>query len=375
MLPELESGGVERGTLELGAYLTGKGHRSLVVSGGGRLVPQLEKEGSRHIQYRHVGEKSPRCLAYLLPLRKLLVRENVDILHMRSRLPAWVGYLAWKTLSLSKRPRLVTTFHGFYSINAYSAIMTRGERVIAISNIIAEHIRQNYPVNPEKIEVIHRGFDTETFNPAKVDSHRLATLRNQWMIKSGDPPLIMLPARLSRWKGHDVFIQSLARIKRLPWSAVCVGDLKENPGYAEQLQATILDLGMADRVRFVGHCGDMAAAFLLADVVVSAASTEPEAFGRVAVEAQAMGKPVVATAHGGSLETVVDRKTGWLVMPNDAASMARALQEAVADRERSRKMGEAGLQWVNQRFTTLSMCKKTVALYDRLLHERNAQMP
>ena len=140
MLPELEGGGVERGTLELGKYLAEHGHRSLVISAGGRLVGQLEREGSKHIPW-NVGSKSPICLKYILPLRRLLQKEQVDVLHLRSRMPAWVGYLAWKSLPKSKRPALVTTFHGFYSVNSYSAIMTKGDGIIAVSESIKKHIQ------------------------------------------------------------------------------------------------------------------------------------------------------------------------------------------------------------------------------------------
>ena len=139
LLPELDEGGVENETLELGSYLAAHGYRSIVISGGGRLVPKLEQAGSEHVAWPHIGEKSPRCLQYIMQLRSFLLKEKVDILHLRSRLPAWIGYLAWMSLPKSKRPGLITSFHGFYSVNSYSTIMTKGERVIAVSNNIREH--------------------------------------------------------------------------------------------------------------------------------------------------------------------------------------------------------------------------------------------
>lgn len=366
MLPDLEGGGVERGTLELGDYLSKNGHKSIVISSGGRMVPQLEKQGSVHICWR-VGEKSPRCLGYIIPLRRFLMQEKVDILHLRSRLPAWVGYAAWKSLPKAIRPRLITTFHGFYSVNRYSAVMTKGERVIAISKTIAEHIKDKYDVSKDRIILIYRGFDEKVFNPDVVTRNRIERLRKSWDLKDPASPVIMLPGRLTRLKGHDLFLESLSKIKRLPWSAVCVGDTNENPAYADFLQKMILQLNLEKRVKFVGHCDDMPAAFLLSDIVVSASSSKPEAFGRIAVEGQAMGKPVIASAHGGSLETVLNRKSGWLVKPRDAKSLADALCEAVLNKDLRNRLGSYGQRWVRDQFTVRKMCEKTVDLYCKLV--------
>jgi len=368
MLPELESGGVERGTLELGKYLSNRGHRSMVISGGGRMVLQLEKEKSRHISWP-VGAKHPGCLKYILPLRKLLKEEKVDILHLRSRLPAWIGYLAWKSLPEKDRPILVTTFHGFYSVNAYSAVMTKGERVIAISKTVASHIQKSYGVDASKIVIIYRGFDETAFDPKTVDVQRVVRLKDAWGIKDMDFPLIMLPGRLTRLKGHDIFLKSLSRIAHLQWFAVCVGDKDENPGHTARLQTMITEMNLGKRVRLVGHCEDMPAAFMMSDVVVSATASKPEAFGRIAIEAQAMAKPMIASAHGGSLETILDQQTGWLVNPRDPESLAKALKEALSDKALREKRGVAGRKWVIDKFTTRKMCSQTVALYDALLQK------
>lgn len=404
VLPELESGGVERGTLEVARHLVQQGHRSLVVSGGGRLVQQLEEEGSKHIEMP-LGKKSPLSLAWIPAFRHLLTEHRVNILHLRSRMPAWIAYLAWKSLPTNRRPRLVTTFHGFYSVNQYSAIMTKGEKVIAVSQTIADHIREHYRVEEERIVLIHRGVDIEKFAPEAVSSMRLAALRRQWGLtektfrppaadlarpandqqqvirtvkrprtptpvttgnEQSPAPIIMLPGRISRWKGHDVFLRSLAQIKNLPWLALCVGDMNENSGYGDQLMNLRNELGLEQRVKFVGHCADMPAALLLADLVVSPASTEAEAFGRIAVEGAAMGKPVIASAHGGSLETVLPGQTGWLVTPNDATALADALLEALSNIDKCRHLGETGRQWVHKKFTTATMCKQTLTLYEKL---------
>ena len=366
MLPELESGGVERGALEVGRYLCRHGHRSIVISAGGRLVERLQEEGSEHYAWQ-VGRKTPVCLKYILPLRRLLVQEKVDILHLRSRLPAWIGYLAWKSLPEKLRPKLVTTFHGFYSVNAYSAVMTRGQKVIAISSAVADHIRQYYRVPQERIIRIFRGVDETEFSPGVVNPERVTALRESWNLEEDAGPVVMLPGRLTRLKGHDVFFKALAEVQSLPWTAVCVGDA-ENPSYAAELRSLIRRLGLENRVRLAGHCKDMPAAYLVADVVVSATSGEAEAFGRIAVEAQAMGRPVIASAHGGSLETVLDGETGRLFIPGDPQSLAVALGELLSSSALREKYAQAARNWVQQRFTVETMCGETLKVYESLLN-------
>ncbi len=365
LLPDLHSGGVERGTLEIGRYLVENGHTSLVVSNGGRLVGQLEKEGSIHFTLP-VGAKSPRCLPAVLSVRNLIKKHNVDILHLRSRLPAWVGFLAVKSLPQKLRPRLVTTFHGFYSINGYSSIMTVGERVIAVSRTIKEHIIENYQVAEKLITVIARGVDP-SFSQDNVSRERIAAVQRQWSTDI-DTPVILLPGRITRLKGHDIFIKSLAIIKELAWTAVCVGDTEENPSYVSELKQLIKDCGLDDtRVRFVGHCDDMPAAYLAADLIVSATSNRPEAFGRIAIEAQAMGRPVIASAQGGSLETVLPGKTGWLVETGNIEALSTAMQQALADPGQRKILGINGRKWVQENFSTEKMCRETISLYRQLM--------
>ncbi len=364
MLPELESGGVERGTLEIGKFLADNKHRSIVISAGGRMVKQLEDEGSHHIGWK-VGSKSPLTIKYMLPLRKLLKKEKVDVLHLRSRMPAWVGYLVWKSLPKKDRPVLVTTFHGFYSVNSYSAIMTKGMGIIAISKSIEQHIRKAYSIKKD-IELIFRGVDKDKFDPKAISPERIERFRQTWKI-SDDQPVVMLPGRFTRLKGQDIFIQALAQMKHRNYQAIIVGDIEDNPGFASELSEMIKELQLEDNIHMVGHCDDMPAALMLADVVVSASSNEPEAFGRTTIEAMAMGKPVIATAHGGSLETVTPQKTGWLVEPGAADELALALDEALASPDKMRRFGAAGKAAVNSTFTMKNMCEKTIAFYRKLV--------
>ena len=368
VLPELDEGGVEGETLDLAIYLAQKGYRSIVISGGGRLVPQLEKNGCTHILWPHIGEKSLRCLQYVSKLRQFLISEQVDILHLRSRLPAWIGYLAWKLIPQSDRPSLITTFHGFYSVNSYSSIMTKGERVAAVSETIKQHILENYTIAEEKITLIHGGFDASEFSPDVVLPDRIHALREKWLSGCENKPVIILPGRLTQLKGQDLLIESLSLIKDYDFIALLIGDKNEKPAFTKKLQERIKFHSLEDKILLVGHCSDMPAAFMLADVVVSASSTQPEAFGKVAIESMAMGKPVIATAHGGSLETVIPGVTGWLVPPSDPQAMASAIVEAITDLRNSWELGNHGRKWVNEQFTASAMCEKTQALYHEL-HE------
>jgi len=221
-------------------------------------------------------------------------------------------------------------------------------------------------VPEDKVVLIHRGVDLEIFDPDKVPDQRLKLLKAEWGISPLQTPLIMLPGRVSSWKGHDIFLKSLAAIKDLDWLAVCVGECDKTSTFVGHIYSMLQELQLEKRVLFVEHCNDMPAAYLLADIVVSASSSQAEAFGRVAVEAQAMGRPVVATAHGGSIETIRDHQTGWLVKPGDYQDLAKALREALGNRVLMRQYGLDGLKWIRENFTVERMCAKTVSLYTDL---------
>jgi len=374
IVPEMDEGGVEGETYDFAVYLARTGHRSIVISGGGRLVAQLEKRGVEHVTWKDVGSKNIRCLKYIPRLRKFITQEKVDILHLRSRLPAWIGYLAWKFLEETKRPVLVTSFHGFYSVNSYSTIMTKGEQVIAVSGVIRDHILDNYRIDAQRISLIHGGYDEHIFNPEKVESSRLQKLRDSWGVDNGRRPIIMLPGRLTMWKGQDVFIEALIRIKDLDFLALCVGHTEENSSYTRKLKDQISANGLEDRVKLVGHCDDMPAALLISDLVVSASSSQPEAFGKVAIEAMAMARPIIATRHGGSLETVKDKETGWLVDPGDPGALARTLRDILGARDQLAVFGQQGRDWVEKHFTATRMCEKTFDVYQHLLQEKKRRL-
>ena len=362
LLPEMDNGGVEMVTLDFGSFLAGEGHRSIVISKGGRLVPELVENGSEHIPFDQIGEKSPRCLQYIPRLRAFLLREKVDVLHLRSRLPAWIGYLAWKSIPVNKRPLLITTFHGFYSINKYSEIMTKGQKIIAISNVIAGHIKKEYHTPENRIKIIYEGIDEKQFDSDAIDNKRLDAVQDKWGIDRSGPLLILLPARITRLKGHDVFIESLSRIRSLNWIAVCAGSSDLKSSYLGYLKAMVLNKGLKNRILFPGNCDDMPAAIKLSGIVVSS-SCEPESFGRIAVEAQSMNKPVIATAHGGSVETISHNKTGILVKPGNIEDMSNAIKKIIENKELYATLCSQGRSRVMTMFTKKVMCEKTLELY------------
>ena len=305
MLPALDSGGVERGTLEVGKYLVEHGHRSVVISAGGRLVPQLEKEGSEHVAW-DVGRKSPlTLLRYVRRLRRLLSELDADILHVRSRMPAWVGYWAWKRMDPVHRPHFVTTVHGPYSVNRYGSVMVRGERVIAISRLIVDYIHTHYPdVSDARIRLIHRGVDPGQFPHGYRPSEAwLEAWRSEYPGLAGKK-LITLPARITRWKGQEDFIRIMADLVADGHDVhgLIVGEAHpRRREFRTELETLCATLGIPDRITFTGHRSNIREIMAVSDIVMSL-SLEPEAFGRVTLEALALGKPVVAYDHGGVSE-------------------------------------------------------------------------
>ncbi len=327
ILPELNTGGVERGTLEMGKYLVDQGHESIVISNGGRLVAQLEVEGSRHITLP-VHKKRLSSLKQVKVLRRLFEEERPDILHLRSRLPAWLAYLAWRKMDPQTRPRLVTTVHGFYSVNAYSKIMTRGEQVICVSNSVKDYVLKNYPDVPEdKLTVIHRGVDPNEFSYGYQPS---ADWIGKWQ---ADYPrlkgkyVITLPGRITRWKGQLDFIKVIASLKEkdIPVHGLIVGEPHPKKlEFLEEVKNTIRATGVENNVTLIGHRSDLREVMAVSDVVVSC-STDPEAFGRVTLEALAIGRPVAAYAHGGVKEQLEAMLPDGQVSVGDTTTMAGRL--------------------------------------------------
>ena len=366
VLPALDSGGVERGTIDVAIAIARAGGKPIVASAGGRMVRELDRHEITHLTLPLDAKAPTQIRRNSRALAQIIRDHQVDLVHARSRAPAWSASPAARRT----RRAFVTTFHGTYNFKGrlkkrYNAVMTRGDRVIAISHFIAEHIQTHYRTDPDRIRVIHRGVDTEIFDPAAVPAPRMVKLAEDWRLPDG-MPVIMMPGRLTRWKGQLIFLEALAKLERRDFAAVMVGGAQGRDSYAAELRRLADRHNLHAVLRFADHCNDMPAAFMLADLVISA-STDPEAFGRVVVEAQAMGRPVIATDHGGARETVVNGETGWLVKPGDAGELARVIDHTLDINDDARtKLADAARRNVAEKFTKDLMCLHTLEVYQEV---------
>ena len=363
----LEQGGVERGTAEMAAFIVSQGAQSFVASQGGRLVEDLEKLGTKHFSLP-LARRNPLTILYsAFKLQKLIRGEKIDLVHARSRAPAWAVFFACKLTGV----KMVTTFHGTHRIQnrvkkLYNSVMVRGDRVIAISTFIKNHILQNYVIREELIDVAPRGFNPVLFTPDLINSEQRYELKQRLNL-SDEVKVISMPGRLTRWKGQLLFLEALGKIKELPWQALFIGGAGKKTAYEKELKIAVHNLGLEDRVLFLGDQRDIVPYYAISDLVVSA-STEPEAFGRVAVEAQAMAKPIIASAHGGSLETVKDGKTGWLFSNGNSADLADKLRHALSKGVDLINVGASGRQWVAENYTIDAMCRSEWNAYMKVLN-------
>lgn len=358
VLPNLNSGGVERGTVEFARELVKQGHESFVMSNGGRLVAQLESEGSGHI-HQPVHRKSLWTLRLVRPVRKLLQELKPDIIHVRSRAPAWIIWLAWRKLPVATRPRLVSTFHGLYSVNFYSAVMAKAEHLIAISHCVEQYIKDNYCQDPNRITVIPRGVDVAAFAPGRAQDAWLNTLFTKYPLLR-DKRIILMPGRLSRWKGQEAFLQMMQQLiaKNPACHGVIVGDAEPKKAhYRRELEAMAAKLDLNDSVTFVGHRADIAEFYRLADVVCHM-SSQPEPFGRTLTEALATNTPVVAFNRGGASESLSACFPEGLVPPDDINGFTEKVLSLI---------GQQVAIHVVPEFHMAHQIEATVNVYKRLL--------
>lgn len=372
VLPALVTGGVERGAVDIAKAIVGAGGRALVASVGGPMTYELMRNGAQHFEMP-LDSKNPFVMrANINRLATLIREQSVDVVHARSRAPAWSAWYAAEQAGT----HFITTFHGTYGHkNAvkrrYNSIMTRGKRVIAISQFIAGHIHQVYGVPTNRIRVIPRGVDIARFDPDIVAAERVVGQAEKWRLPDGHP-VVMLPGRLTRWKGQAVFIDAVGRLAHKDVQCLIVGDDQGRTNYRRELESEIDSHGLGGRIHVIEHCDDMPAAYKLTDVVVSA-STEPEAFGRVVAEAQSLGRPVIATDHGGARETVVPGETGWLVPPNDPQALADTISEVLNQSLEDRAaLAERSIAHIRTNFSNDVMCASTLDVYDELLSSDTA---
>lgn len=370
IIPELGPGGAEQGCIDVAAELVRSGSQALVVSHGGARIHELTRIGATHINLP-VHSKNPfTILKNIKRLKKIIEQYNVDIVHVRSRAPAWSAYYACKK-SLA---RYMSTCHAPYNINGkaklfYNSAIAKGERVIAISNHVANYLLQNYKIDKRNIRLIHRGIGLDKFHPNRVTPAQMIKVSEEWRIPEG-ANIILLPGRITRWKGHHILIDAMSKVNNKDVFCVLLGSDQGRKEYSTELETVIKEKNLEGRVRIVDHCNDMPAAYMLSTIVVSA-STDPEGFGRIPIEAQAMGRPIIATDHGGAQETVIKNETGWLVPPGNSNALAEAIDEALRLNDNQRSvLATRAMAHIEQHFTREKMVDDTLNVYAELLQEK-----
>ncbi|MCF8470954.1 MAG: glycosyltransferase family 4 protein [Parvibaculum sp.] len=372
VLPALETGGAERTAVDIARAIIQAGGRALVASRGGRMVPELIKAGGEHIDMA-AQSKNPVVMALNVErLTRIAAREKVDLIHARSRAPAW------SALAAAHRARIpfVTTYHSRVHTRPrlkvfYNSVMVRGDAVIANSAYTAAMIRAAHKPDDGRIFTVARGIDIGAFE--QVMPERVAALRAKWQVGDDSGTIFLHPARLTRWKGQALSVEA-ARLLREQgmekFTLLLAGDAQGRDDYAAEIGKSIADAGLGAHVRLVGHCDDMPAACALSDAVLSPSIT-PEPFGRTAVEAQAASRPVIVSDEGGQRETVLDGETGFRVAPNDAAALCGAMARVIALGPEARaEMGRRGHENAATHYSVGAMCEATLSIYARLLAAR-----
>ncbi len=377
ILPSLQSGGVERGTVDLAKALQKDGFEPIVVSSGGVMTYQLREAKIQHITLA-VKTKNPLQIYFNIEkLVELIEKHKVDVVHVRSRAPMISVYFACK----KTKTKLVSTVHGSYSTGFalwkifppkmfYNAMMLRADRIIVVSNFIKNYLLQNYQTYLKqpfeaKIDVVARGVDINYFNVESISMTRMIDLSTKWALPE-DKKIIIFPARITSWKGHEFLIQALTKVKS-DFFCVFVGSDHGHKNFRKKIEQKIVKSGLEGHVKFVGMCKDMSVAYAISNLVISA-SIRPEAFGRIAIEAQAMKKMIIATNIGGSLETVIDGKTGFLVEVGDVEKMAEAIDKALTlDKSESDQICENARKHIEENFSSKKMCEETIKIYRKIL--------
>lgn len=367
IIPHLGAGGAEQGCIDMAGEIVKAGAKSIVVSNGGHRSHEIKRRGAEHIQMP-VHSKNPIIMwRNISRIKKLIKKHDVDIVHVRSRAPAWSAYIACEKTNT----HYITTCHAPYNISGdwkrtYNSSIIKAEKVIAISHYVENYLLREYDIDKDRIEVIHRGIPIDKFSPSAVTPQRMITVSQKWRIPES-ARIVMLPGRLTRWKGHEYFIKAMAQIKKDDVYGIIIGSDQGRTEYSKELNDLIKEHHLEQNIRIVDHCDDMPAAYMCANVAVCA-STDPEGFGRIPVESQAMGRPIVATDHGGAQETIIRGHTGWLIPPADENAMAIAIQEALdLDEEQRLILAQRAMENVMTNFSKDVMAEKTLNLYAQIL--------
>ncbi len=375
VIPRLGYGGAETGCYDLAHYLHEQDCKSYIVTSGGELIKYIDKKKVKLIKLP-VQSKNPLIiLINSIALTLLILFLNISIVHARSRAPAWSCYIATKIT----RRKFVTTFHGTYNFKNsikkfYNSIMVKSDVLIAGSNFIFSHISENYQKflnSKKKFLVIFRGINTEYFDSDIIKKKDIDKLKATWKIED-NKKIILLPGRLTAWKGQEMFIEAINLFKQsnpeLDFVAVILGDDQGRTVFRKKLERLVEQFNLTQNIKFVDNCKVMPVAYYISDVIVSS-SIEPEAFGRVSVEAQAMKKPIIASNIGGSKETVIDNKTGLLFESGNPKSLCDKLNEIIKlDTLTLDLMGREGRKNVINRFNIEKMCLNTYSEYKKLVN-------
>jgi glycosyltransferase involved in cell wall biosynthesis len=367
VLPKLDTGGAERVAIEIAEAVVAAGHKSIIAAEPGPLLSAAQRSGAE-IVHLPLASKSPFTMRRNAKRLETLIRaQKLDLVHAHSRAPAWSARWA---VDRTKTP-FVTSYHGVYAETSalkrrYNAVMAGGDRVIAVSAFIAGLVRARYAVGDDRLRTILGGVDVQKFDPGLVVGDRVSRLAREWRMNMSEPA-IMLPGRLTGWKGQKLLIQALGRMRHQEAVVILAGAAQGRENYVQNLVSLAEGLGLAGRVRLVGNAEDMPAAMMLVDIVVNA-STDPEAFGRTIIEAQAMGRVVVAADHGGARETILPGETGFLFPPGDASALAAVLDAALEMSPQARiAWGQRARAHVAQAHSLAAMQAATLGVYGELL--------
>ncbi len=361
VLPDLNSGGVERGTLEINKYLVSIGCRSMVISDGGRMVEELERDKGEHYKLG-VGKKNLFTILTIFKLINFIKKNKIDIIHARSRLPAWVCYFALKLTKRNKRPIFITTVHGPYSVNFYSSIMTKGDRVIVVSKMIRYYVLKNFKVDKNKLVLNYRGVSKKYFPYNFKAAEKWLKIWQKDFPQTKNKIILTLPARITGWKGQEDFIILLKKIieKNPNVHGLIVGEVKNKARFVNKLKSQATKLGVNKNLTFVGHRSDIREIISISKIVFSL-SREPEAFGRISLESLTMGIPVIAYAHGGVKEQMLEILPEGLVAVGNINLVASLTKKWLKNRPEINK---------GHSFTLKNMLEKTVLVYQQAIKDK-----
>ncbi len=368
IVPSLNCGGVERGTIDIAKAISQNGDNPFIITSGGSLCIQAKSIPSEVIKHP-VASKNPfKIYKNISFIENLIKSKEIDLIHARSRAPAWSAYFASRRANIP----FVTTFHGIYNMKSflkkyYNSVMTRGDRVIAVSNHVKKHMLENYDISEDRIRVIYRGVDLDYFKPFTFQDHERLKLEDKYSI-SAKCPIILMPSRITSWKGHHILIKALSEIEDKNFLCMIVGDLSKHPDYLKRLQDQIIQYKLQSRVKIFGPDSDIVSLYNLSNIIISA-SIEPEAFGRTIVEGQAMQKIVIATNIGGAAETIDNGKTGFHVLPNNHNDLAEKIKYALSilGTSEEEKIILESRESVKKNFSLEKMQEDTLKVYSELI--------